>query len=77
VTLAEESRPGEALLAPVMRSGRRVAPPEPLDRIRSRALAGVGWLPASLSALAGDAAPYPVHISPAVRDLARRCDERH
>jgi nicotinate phosphoribosyltransferase len=77
VTLAEESRPGEPLLAPVMRSGRRVAPPEPLEGIRSRALAGVASLPPGLSALAGDTAPHPVHISAAVRDLARRCDERY
>jgi nicotinate phosphoribosyltransferase len=75
VVTYDESRPGEALLVPVMRGGRRLAPVEPLAHLRERTLAQLRSLPAALRSL--DAGiPYPVRISPAIQVLARRCDER-
>lgn len=61
-----------ALLARVMRDGRREAPPVPASELRARHLAAVARLPAGVRRLAG-AARYPVRIGSA---LARAIDER-
>lgn len=67
--IAELPRPGEQpLLQPVMRAGRRVAPPQPLDRIRARAAEAVRRLPEGLRRLQ-DPDPYPVVVSDALRRL--------
>jgi nicotinate phosphoribosyltransferase len=74
VTTIADVLPGEPLLVPVMRSGKRLAPEEPLDRIRQRVVAQVAELPASLRSL--DPAPaYPVTVSPALRALADQVDQ--
>jgi nicotinate phosphoribosyltransferase len=73
VALADEASAGRPLLVPVLRAGRRVAPPEPLDVIRARLRSELTALPAALTELA-IAPPYPVEISPAIRALAARLD---
>ncbi|MFZ5539513.1 MAG: nicotinate phosphoribosyltransferase [Pseudomonadota bacterium] len=73
VALADEPVDGVPLLVPVMRAGRRVSPPEPLDAIRARLRGELDALPAALTQLA-IAPPYPVEISPAIRTLAARLD---
>lgn len=73
VALADEPAEGTPLLVPVMRAGRRVSPPEPLDAIRARLRSELDALPAALTQLA-IAPPYPVEISPAIRTLAARLD---
>jgi nicotinate phosphoribosyltransferase len=77
VTAADEQRPAKPLLAPVMRAGRRLAPPVPLDRLRARTLAELQSLPRALRDLAADGARHPVRISPVLQDLARRLDAQH
>lgn len=47
--LLGEALPGEALLQPVMRKGRRLHPAEPLDALRQRATRSLQSLPADLT----------------------------
>jgi nicotinate phosphoribosyltransferase len=63
----EEELPGRPLLQAVMRGGRRLDPPEPLDAIRARARSEISRLPAALRQLSGDGPEYPVEISAALR----------
>jgi len=72
--LATEEHAGEALLQPVMRSGRRVGAKPDLDAIRAHAADQLRRLPAPLRRL--EAAPYPVAVSEALRRLAEECDRR-
>ena len=77
ITLADEIRsPSEStsLLAPVMRSGRRVAPRESLDALRQHAADKLMHLPPALRALDPPEQPYPVTISPRLRALADELD---
>lgn len=67
--IAELPRPGEQpLLQPVMRAGRRVAPPQPLDHLRTHAAEAIRRLPEGLRRLR-DPTPYPVTVSEALRRL--------
>jgi nicotinate phosphoribosyltransferase len=73
VTLEGDHRAGEALLAPVMRRGRRLRPAEPLGVIRARVREQLERLPAHLHGL--DVAPaYDVDISPALVALDAQLD---
>ncbi len=78
VALADEPAPpgAQALLQPVMRAGRRIAPPEPLDALRAHAAAQLAALPEPLRGI--DAAmpeqAYPVAISEALQQLAASLD---
>jgi nicotinate phosphoribosyltransferase len=73
VTLADDVRPGEPLLVPFMRDGRRLDPPESLERSRRRAAEQLARLPVHLQEL--DVAPvYPVRIAPALEHLAAEID---
>lgn len=65
-----EKLPGRPLLSAVMRAGRRTSPPEPLERIRARALDEIARLPAALRQLSPANLPYPVELSAAL--LAER-----
>jgi len=65
-----EALPGRPLLSLVMRAGRRLSPPEPLDRIRARARDEIGRLPAALRQISRAQLPYPVEPSAAL--LAER-----
>jgi nicotinate phosphoribosyltransferase len=73
ITLENDRQPGEPLIRPVMRAGKRLAPPESLDVIRRRAAAELERLPAHLRRL-DEAPPYPVAIAPALRELAAAVD---
>ncbi len=75
VTLADEPEDGTALVQPVMRAGRRLAPPAPLSALRERAAAELARLPPPLRQLR-DGPAVPVRISSALRDLAKSLDER-
>lgn len=73
--LALESEPpcGEPLLIPVMRNGRRLAPPEPLPVMRQRATEQLARLPERLRSL-DRVAPFEVTVSAALRALAVSMD---
>jgi nicotinate phosphoribosyltransferase len=71
IALANEELPGEALLAEVMAEGRRLAPAEPVAAARDRCRDELARLPAPLRELS-PATPYPVDLSPGLRDLTAR-----
>lgn len=75
LTLTSDAQPGEPLLEPVMRAGRRVAAPPTLDGVRERVRRELERLPAELRSLTEHAA-YPVEIAPALEALAREVDRR-
>ena len=68
-----ESSPGEPLLQPVMRAGRRTDRRDALAEARSRAAAGIAALPDSLRGLHGPA-EYTVERSASLEALAVRAD---
>jgi nicotinate phosphoribosyltransferase len=68
-----EEAGGEPLLQPVMKAGRRLQPPEPLDAARERLRTQLERLPEALKALDAEAS-YPVEVSDGVRRLAERMD---
>jgi nicotinate phosphoribosyltransferase len=74
--LVEEAAPPgtEPLLVPVLRDGRRVAPPEPLAVARARARESLAALPDHVRAIAPPpgAPPYPVALTPALAALRDR-----
>ena len=73
----ETDRPGEPLLVPVMRGGRRLeAASEPLDAARERAARQIAALPAVLRSLEPADPPYAVTVSPALRRLREAVIER-
>ena len=75
MTLEADQLDGEALIQPVMRAGRKIAPPVSLRALRARALRELNRLPEALKPLERGA-EYPVRISPAIQQLAREVDER-
>lgn len=76
LTLVGDRQAGVPLLQPVMRRGRRLAPSPTLDQLRADTQRMVGQLPDALRemALEGPYPPYPVAISPALRELAQAVD---
>jgi nicotinate phosphoribosyltransferase len=73
VTLEGEPEPGEPLLVPVMRGGRRLSRAEPLADVRRRAAEQLLALPEHLRAL--DVGPaYRVSIAEPLRRLAEQLD---
>ncbi len=75
VTLIDEVHEGAPLIQPVMRGGKRLAPPSPLAKLRERAIAELARLPKSLQQLEEEKT-VPVNISPALRNLANSMDLR-
>lgn len=73
ITTQHDEQPGERLIVPVMKAGRRITPREPLARARQRTLRQLEELPEHLRALE-ERPPYPVHIAPALEALARQAD---
>lgn len=71
--LEDHPRPGEPLLIPVMENGRRLQPPTPLAAIRDRVRAQLAALPPALRANR-TTPPYPVHITPELRELTDQLD---
>ncbi|HSJ80249.1 MAG TPA: nicotinate phosphoribosyltransferase [Thiobacillus sp.] len=72
VTLESDPQPGEPLLAPVMRGGRRLAPSPSLEAVRRHAADNLARLPQALRRL--EAFDYPVEIAPSLRQLAAEVD---
>jgi nicotinate phosphoribosyltransferase len=69
----DDEQPGEPLVQPVMREGRRVAPSEPLDTINERVREQLTRLPEPLRRIEkGD--PYPVSVAESLRRLAEVAD---
>lgn len=75
VSLETDASPGEPLLRPVMRGGRRIAPSPPLSEVRAHAARELDRLPEPLRRLE-PATAYPVHIAPALKRLAEEVDRR-
>jgi len=73
LSLEGDQQEGEPLILPVMKGGRRLTPPEPLQRSRKRALAELQRLPEALKSL--EAGPvYPVTVAQALKNLASEVD---
>ncbi len=71
IALADEQLPGQPLLVPVMRGGKRLpAGNATLEQARETARRQIEALPPELRALPRAAAPYRVDISPALRRAA-------
>jgi len=76
IALASESHPtASPLLVPVMRAGKRLAPPEPLAAARSRCIESLKRLPARLLSIQ-HAAPYPVRYSQPLKNLLQKVRRR-
>src|SRR5215467_10496854 len=73
VSLATDSQPGEPLILPVMRAGKRIAPAPTLAAIREHAARELARLPAPLQGLESGT-EYPVQISKALTTLAAQMD---
>jgi len=73
LTAEGDTPTGEALLRPVLRAGRRLAPPEPLTALRARCAAELQRLPEHFKRLANEPA-YPVAVAPALQALAAAVD---
>jgi nicotinate phosphoribosyltransferase len=67
---------GQALLQPVMRAGRRLTPPAPIQSLQARALEQQGRLPPIYHAL-HNAPRYPVHKSIALERLLEQARVEH
>ena len=74
VTVESVTQPGEPLLVPVMKNGRRLHAAETLDLARNRAAAQLASLPERLRSLETSEVPYRVEIAPALRRLAAEVD---
>jgi len=73
LSLEGDQQEGEPLILPVMKGGRRLTLPEPLQRSRERALAELERLPEPLKSL--EAGPvYPVTVAQALKNLASEVD---
>jgi nicotinate phosphoribosyltransferase len=75
LSVADDSQPGEPLLEPVMRAGRRLRPSPSLAEVRARAAAGLAALPAPLRR-SDRVARYPVTVAEALVRLAEEVDRR-
>jgi nicotinate phosphoribosyltransferase len=75
ISVDSDQQPGEPLLRPVMRAGRRTGPAPSLAEIRARTLRELRRLPAPLRRLESGAA-YPVEVAGALVALADEVDRR-
>jgi nicotinate phosphoribosyltransferase len=75
LSLADDTQEGETLLKLVMKDGQRLSAPPALDEIRAHAARELERLPAPLRSLE-PCAPYPVHISERLVQLAEEVDRR-
>jgi nicotinate phosphoribosyltransferase len=73
LTIDGDAQAGEALVVPVMRGGKRLAPAPTLAQIRERAAADLARLPEALKRLQ-PGAEYPVKIADALTALAAQAD---
>ncbi|MCK9919464.1 nicotinate phosphoribosyltransferase [Microbacteriaceae bacterium K1510] len=75
LSIETDKHPGETLIVPVMRDGKRLAPPPSLDEIRARAARDLARLPEPLRQLE-QGVTYPVKVADALMKLADEAD-RH
>jgi nicotinate phosphoribosyltransferase len=75
LTLATDEAPGEPLILPVMRGGRRVEPAEELAAMRARLAGQLERLAPGVKLLRGPS-PYRVRVSDGLRALAEEVDRR-
>ncbi|MCR4304440.1 MAG: nicotinate phosphoribosyltransferase, partial [Gallionella sp.] len=73
VTVQGDAQPGEPLIVPVMRGGKRLPAAATLADIRSHAAANLARLPEALRQLQ-EPYDYQVEIAPALRELAQQVD---
>ncbi len=73
LSLESDKQPGEALIVPVMRKGKRIAPSPTLAQIRERAARDLARLPEPLARLE-IGIDYPVKVADALTALANRID---
>jgi nicotinate phosphoribosyltransferase len=73
VTLESDAQPGEPLIMPMMRDGKRLAPAATLGDIRKHAATNLARLPELLRQLQ-EPYEYRVEISSALRELAQQVD---
>lgn len=71
----ETHRGADALLIPVMRAGKRLIAPEPLQNMRQRCADSLKRLPSRLLSI-DPAAPYPVRHSKPLKDLLQQVRRR-
>ncbi len=75
LTLEGDHQPGEPLLKPVIKAGRRIEPAPALAEIRAHAASELEKLPEALRALDPNAS-YPVTIADPLRRLTEETDRR-
>ncbi len=73
LSLETDKQPGEPLVVPVMRAGKRIMPAPILAAIREHAASDLARLPEPLRQLAPDS-HYPVQIAEALLTLSREID---
>jgi nicotinate phosphoribosyltransferase len=75
LSLETDVQPGETLIRPVMRAGRRLEPAPPLSQLRTHAASELDRLPDALRNLS-PAGPYPVRVADPLIALAAAVDRR-
>ncbi len=75
LTTVDDHQEGEPLLQPVMRKGKRLHAPEPLETIRKRTAMELACLPADVRKLDQESV-LAVEISTALQELTRQTDLR-
>jgi nicotinate phosphoribosyltransferase len=75
LSLENDTQPGEPLVVPVMRGGKRIAPAPTLDQIRERATADLARLAGPLARLE-QGFDYPVNVADALAALAKQIDAK-
>ena len=75
LSLENDKQPGEALVVPVMRAGKRIAPAPTLTQIRERAAADLARLAGPLARLESGF-DYPVQVANALAALAGQIDAK-
>ena len=75
LSLENDKQPGEALVVPVMRAGKRIAPAPTLTQMRERAAANLARLAGPLARLESGF-DYPVQVANALSTLAKEIDAK-
>ena len=75
LSLESDKQPGEPLIVPVMRGGKRIAPAPTLAQIRERAARDLARLPGPLARLE-QGFDYPVNVADALSALAKQIDAK-
>lgn len=75
LSIENDKHPGEPLVVPVMRAGKRIAPAPTLAQIREHAARDLARLPAPLARLE-PGADYPVIVADALTALAAQADAK-